>query len=237
MAERLNRRTGGRRCPVCVVIEGIDGSGKSTLALRMVVELNALGRSAMLLPTTTPGECPAGRLLRLGLLGDRRPWFGVALRPEIPRCLAYMANARFWARRTLRAQPEIVVGDRSTLTFAALFPTLFRGRHLYGAAVRWITGLPIADALLYLDTDIAIATERIRSRGTVAGNETPSRLLEVSRRYDTMLGDGALVRRWGVRRTMRISGNRPAAEVLDDAMSSLRPMLQNMRVLSTGRRC
>jgi len=161
-----------------IVVDGIDGSGKNTHAMTIKDYYERKGESVLIL--THPSDRWAGRMTRRALRREGKIMQLLAGVFFVLDVLCSLSRRRIWRNY------DTVVMVRYLLATAYL-----PGRFAHFAYEFFRKLLPVPSRLLLVDTEPAIALERIRSRNQeMEIFETPSRLEEVRRRMLSIAGDG-----------------------------------------------
>ncbi len=214
-----------------VAIEGGDGAGKATAAAEVAAQLNAAGRSAIVLSFPRYAETLGGYILG-EYLGGRLP------HTASPRATAVLyALDRFESAAAIAeaaARHEVVVFDRyiaSNMAYQAAQVDAADARDL----MEWIArleveqfGLPLPDLSVYLDTPVEVARGLIlrkrRRSYTDEALDTYEADLSLQTRvranYAAMAAEG-LLGRWTTLSTLADGALRPPREIAAAIVAAL----------------
>ncbi|MFS0773343.1 thymidylate kinase [Sphingomonas sp. 1P08PE] len=211
-----------------LAIEGGDGAGKATAAAEIAAQLNAAGRSAVVLSFPRYAETLGGHVLG-EYLGGRLP------HEAGPRAIATLyALDRFESAAVIAAaaaRHEVVVFDRyiaSNMAYQAAQVGAGEARELMGWIARLEVeqfGLPLPDLSIYLDTPVDVARglilrKRRRSYTDEALDTYEADLTlqtRVRANYAAMAAEG-LLGRWATVSTLADGALRPPREIASEVV-------------------
>ncbi len=199
-----------------ITIEGVEGAGKSTLIQGLVAGLEADGIDVV--ATRQPGGTPVGQKIRNMLL------HGDAVSP-LTELFLYLADRAEHVATFIRPallQGKWVVCDRFTDSTIA-YQGYGRGLDLAKVTEACVLAqqIPI-DATVLLDLDPETGMSRIAKRP-----DGPDRLESESIEFHQRIRNGFLdLARQAPGRTIVIDAGQPPAQVVDQALASIRQLLR-----------
>jgi dTMP kinase len=189
----------GKRLPhgAIVAFEGIDGAGKTTQAHRLVDAVRASGLPALY--TKEPTDGPWGQTIRRSAEGER-----MAMEDELH---SFIQDRREHVRDLLEpavGSGVVVILDRYYFSTAAYQGA--RGADPAEIIKRNEQFAPEPDVLIFVDTPVDVAMERIRSRGQAVTSFERAEALERSAQIFRSLDRPYLVRLDGQRSIDELAG-------------------------------
>jgi len=171
-----------------ICLEGIDGVGKSTLANMLEVYLRESGYSIEMLRSTKaapPGDFIEKVFAKYPCLHKSR-----FLRFFL---FAHRSNH---AASMIRADSELIIGDRSIITSYAYRWTKYSIiNKIHIALINWFeSGLPSPDYIIYCHADYTRIAERLSSRTHCDIDENEKRAAWLVKVYEEIMSDKSIGR-------------------------------------------